>query len=93
MKRQIIKADGSVVNYSPASSAHYELKELQNIVGGYIQIIELGNGWQMVIAEEGKLKGMPYNAIATDLAQEHEAIFENDYIVGDVLICMEGDIL
>lgn len=93
MKRQIIKADGTTVNYQPKAGAHYELDELQDIVGGYIQIISLHDGRQMVINDEGKLQALPYNSIATDIAHEAEAIFPNDFIVGDVLICKEGDIL
>jgi len=93
MKRQIIKADGETINYAPKSGAHYELEELQGIVGGYIQAIDLHDGRFMVCNEEGKLNGLAYNSMATDIAHEAGAIFENDFIVGDVLICKEGDIL
>jgi hypothetical protein len=33
------------------------------------------------------------NSLANDIALEQGAIFANDFIVGDVLICREGDIL
>lgn len=93
MKRQIIKADGTAINYSPKAGAHYDLEELNQIVGGCIQIISLHDGRLMVINDEGKLMALPFNQSATDIALEQDAIFENDFIVGDVLICREGDIL
>ena len=91
MNRTIIKADGTTANYSPRSGGHYELDELQSIVGGYIQIISLHDGRLMVINDEGKLLAL--HSLATDIALEQGAIFANDFIVGDVLICREGDIL
>lgn len=93
MNRTIIKEDGTTVNYSPRSGGHYELDELQSIVGGYIQIISLHDGRLMVINDEGKQLALPMNSLATDIALEQGAIFANDFIVGDVLICREGDIL
>lgn len=93
MKRQIIKTGGEVINYAPQAGTHYELEELQNIVGGDIQIISLHDGRQIVLNEDGKLNALPYNSLATDIAHEAHAIFDSDYIVGDILICKEGDIL
>lgn len=93
MKRQIIKTNGEVIGYTPKLGAHYELEELQDIVGGFIEIICLGKNKIMVVAEEGKLKGMCINEKATDIAHEASAIFDDDYIVGDVLICRRDDIL
>ena len=43
------------------------LKELQKMVGGYIEIVHLANGDQMIIDEEGKLKEKPVNMEATEL--------------------------
>lgn len=93
MERQIIKTDGTTINYSPKAGAHYELEELQEIVGGFIEIISLHDGRMMVINEEGKLNGLPYNDLATDIAHDANAIYDDDFVVGDILICKEGDIL
>ena len=62
------------------------LKEMQAFVGGYIQPIMLGDDMMMIIDEEGKMKGKAENVTATDLAHEHNAIFETDYIAGDVMV-------
>jgi hypothetical protein len=50
------------------------------------QIIVLTDGTFMVIDEDGKLKNLPINVVATDIAQESNSIYPSDYIVGDVLV-------
>lgn len=66
------------------------MEELQAIVGGLIELIYLPNNELMVINEEGKIDGLPYNENATKLCS---IVFREagcfDFIVGDVLICKE----
>lgn len=65
------------------------LKQLQEIVGGYIEIIRVifnGKQCQMIINEEGKLINLPLNLQATKILQ---ASAPNDYIVGTAVI-LEG---
>ena len=62
------------------------LEEMQKFVGGYIEVLHISKELTMVIDEEGKLNDKPINQEATNIAHEHEAIFEMDYIAGDVLI-------
>lgn len=53
-----------------------ELHEMQEIVGGYLEVIGLFDGIFCVLNEEGKLIGLPANfALAYDV------------IVGDVFFC------
>lgn len=37
------------------------LKPLQDLVGGYIEAVTLGEDWTILCNEEGRLMGMPYN--------------------------------
>lgn len=61
------------------------LEQLQKLVGGYIQIIELDAHRQMIINEEGKLMGLPYNQTATDMYRK--AVGNTpDFIAGDAII-------
>lgn len=60
---------------TPANGTNFTLEEMQGIVGGYIQIINIGNGNVMVINEEGKLLNLPKNAHATIIAHQHKASF------------------
>ena len=63
------------------------LKEAQAFVGGSVQLLELSDGRQMLIDEEGKLKRKRRNMEATLMAVD--ILSERDYIVGPALI-LEG---
>lgn len=80
----LIKADGTTSTVAPAAGSTFTLDELQAFVGGWIQIIRVGSAL-MVLNEEGKLNGLPFNEAATQRA--HGFLFANDFIVGDVLVC------
>lgn len=56
-----------------------ELREMQEIVGGYIQCIPFPNNILCVLNEEGKLKNLKPNFI-----------YNSDVIVGDVFFCSAG---
>jgi len=43
------------------------LKEAQAFVGGYVEGISMPNGDYLIINEEGKLKGLPFNEEATKI--------------------------
>ncbi len=64
------------------------LKFLQNVVGGYIEMVATKDGDIMVLNEEGKLIGLEVNKKATDL-YIHGRI---DPIVGDVLIAKPEEV-
>lgn len=64
----IMYTDGTSKEVQPANGSDFQLKELQAIVDGHIEIVHLKDGRIMVIDEEGKLKDYPRNAQATKLA-------------------------
>ena len=61
------------------------LDTLYNIVDGYIEYVQINDDICMIINEEGKLKNMEYNELATRLLP-----FEN-FIVGNALIVNTKD--
>lgn len=73
-----------MVRVFPRNGSHFDLEELQQIVGGYIEALSLDNGW-MILNEDGKYQGLPYNKKATDVAAYR--LGSGDYIAGNVLIC------
>lgn len=85
---RLYKTNGEVVPIYPKSGVSFSLKELQNFVGGYIQMILLADGNCMFMDEESKLKTPPppYNQKATALAVM-AGIAPGDYILGDVVVC------
>ena len=65
-----------------------DLEEMQALVGGYIEMLRAASAdYCMVINEEGKLKNLPINEIATAMAREDFLIFPNDVVVGNVFFC------
>lgn len=73
----------------PNPGQELSLKDMQQMVGGYIEMVRLSNGKQaLIINEEGKLKGLPTNPTATLLVAD--VLREQDYIVGDAILAEIG---
>jgi hypothetical protein len=85
---KIIKFDGETIEVKPENGTDFSLEELQEIVGGYIETVPTyKRGEILVVNEEGKLLGLPFNREATVLARIY-----NDYIAGDALLCKEDEV-
>lgn len=54
------------------------LREAQAIVDGYVELVQLASGDQLLVNEEGLLRGLPLNEKASALAGR--------YIVGNAII-------
>lgn len=90
---KILYVDGTSKTIKPKNGSNFELEELQNIVEGTIEIINLHDSDDiLVINEVGKLVGLHKNYEATELAVKHESIFPSDYIVGTVLLCKSEEV-
>jgi hypothetical protein len=82
VKGTVYKSNGKIEDKS-FSKKNITLKEMQEVVGGYIEFLYLKDNLVMVVNEEGKMVGLPFNARATQLIKENNI---NDIIVGDVLV-------
>lgn len=87
---KLIKTDGTIKDVKPENGKFYTLKEMQDYVDGYIQVIDLGRSGCMIVDEEGKIRGKAVNVEATKKAIKH--LMFGDFIVGDVLICRKGEV-
>jgi uncharacterized protein DUF3846 len=65
----ILYANGEIKEVSPVNGTDFQLKEVQAIVGGYVEVVYLKDGRIMIVNEEGKLDGLPCNEQATKLAE------------------------
>lgn len=74
----IIHSDGTI-----SKLADNKLKTMQNAVGGYIEVVQLDAENLMVCNEEGIIRDLPYNTIASYL--------HNSAIFGDVIIMRESE--
>lgn len=83
----LIKTTGVEETFTP-SGPKFTLLELQALVGGNIEGLQLNHGWWMFIDEEGKLKSKPLNPKATAYADFHGSmiLLARDCIVGDAVL-------
>ena len=89
----LIKTDITYTDVQPKNGKKFTLKELQEYVGGYIELITLPKTKEyMVINEEGKIHELPENGFATAIAQDQNAIMPTDYIAGNALIIKQNEI-
>ena len=65
------------------------LEKLQGMVGGFIEVIPMGDR-QLIVNEEGKPFGLKVNPEATRWAQREGAISVDDWIAGNAVI-LEGE--
>ena len=93
IKALMINSDGS--NY--VSSKQWDLKEIQEVVGGFIEAVSFGdNPYFAYINEEGKLIDLEENKIATEIWYDSgQRIILGDYLAGNVIFFglsdLEGD--
>lgn len=81
----LIAIDGTETEVHPANGS-FTLEEMQGCVGGYVQLITLPDGRCLLMDEDGKAKGLPWNLKAT-LYGRKAGIAPDDYMVGPVLLC------
>lgn len=86
----VIKTDNTIDVLHPKNNKVFTLEELKSVVGGYIEIVPLNEGYSMVINEDGKLLNLPINVVATRVYRASRNIY--DIIVGNVLICNNKEI-
>jgi hypothetical protein len=80
MTALFIKAGGETTNITPENGTFFTLKELQNYVGGYIELLLTNDERTMIVNEEGRLKNLKVN-------EEASKLIESVIIVGDVVLC------
>jgi len=88
-KALVLQADGKARRVKPANGKTFQLHEAQSLVGGFIEVVHLGESTIMVVNEEGKITGLPINVAATEILRaywEARNYHTNDYIAGDAVL-------
>ena len=68
------------------------LKEIQKMVGGYLEFVWDNGVVQVICNEEGKLQGLPINREATEIWAE--LLFEGgNSIISRMSDCLVGDVV
>ena len=82
---KIIYVDKEAEDYTPKNGRTFELEEMQEIVGGYVEPIRLNDGRMIIVDEDGKSKDKAVNIPATNILRRDH--FTTDYIVGTAIVC------
>ena len=82
---KIIYTDKEAEDYTPKNGKTFELTEMQEIIGGYIEPIRLNDGRMIIVDEEGKSKDKAVNIPATNIMRRDH--YTTDYIVGTAIVC------
>ena len=82
----MILPNGEVDSISLPEDEQARLRQLQDWVGGYIEVVALPGERHMVINENGKDGPHMINNTATAIAHEAQAIMPSDYIAGVAII-------
>jgi hypothetical protein len=93
---QWITTDGKIDTTTPVlKTAELQLKQLQQFVGGYIELVYMNDGSVFVINEEGMLMGLPANREATRLLRltGTNVLMANGYLQGPALYLTEAEYL
>jgi hypothetical protein len=86
----VLHVDGTRTTVVPQTPPSFTLQEMQALVGGYLEVVALGRGRFLLLNEEGKLQGLPYNARATERARRF--LFAGDYIAGTAVVVTEQEL-
>lgn len=73
----LLKPDGTSQIFLPSKGGKFSLKELQDLVGGYIERVRLPGSMVLIVDEEGIPKGLPFNQLATDATHGQHEIYGN----------------
>ena len=82
---KIIYTDKEAEDYTPKNGKTFELTEMQEIVGGYVEPIRLNDGRMIIVDEDGKSKDKAVNIPATNILRRDH--YTTDYIVGTAIVC------
>lgn len=93
---KLFRTNGVVEVVSPKNGSKFTAKELQGLVGGWLEAVGVFNNSVFAICdEEGKLKNKPLNPLATIFARNlymMEGLQFRDHLVGDVIFVSKDEI-
>jgi hypothetical protein len=85
----LIKTSGEKLEVKPANGESFSLKEVQEYVGGYVEMFRV-SGKKYLFNEEGLLHDLPSNVKATE-ELEKDCKQAVQTLVGNVLILEESE--
>lgn len=80
MDTLILRQDSS---WKLVNEEDLDLDNLQKAVGGYIELVNVNESMNLFCNEEGKVKNLPINIVATNFVKTQKHF--NDVLCGDVV--------
>lgn len=77
--------NGDFQETQPKNGSTFELEELQEVVGGYIELVRLNDGRIIIVNEDGLSLNLPVNIEATNILRRDHSTTQ--YIVGNAIVC------
>jgi hypothetical protein len=84
MRKAVVMGTDESVTVVDLDGPDGTLKVLQTAVDGWVQVVDLTSTMSIWVNEEGKLNGLPYNKIATDIFQRRFGAV--DVMVGNAVL-------
>lgn len=85
----LYKTNGAKIYVAPKNKKKFTLRELQDLVGGFVSQFKAGSGHVLVVNEDGRLLDLQHNRKASELVKQ----FGYVPIVGDAVYCTEEEAL
>lgn len=82
----LFKTDGTIINITPDNGKKFKLQEAQELVGGLVQLVDLGHREMLICNEEGIILGLPHNANASKKLKEAYGGYAQE-LYGDIILC------
>lgn len=71
----------------PKNGSDFQLEEVWDLIGGYVQVVQLHGGNIMLVDEDGFMKQLPFNREATVWLVGHCDFQNLIAVVGTALVC------
>jgi hypothetical protein len=86
MRQAVIIRTTGLTELVNLDEAKDQLKFMQEVVGGWIEAVDVQDNMTLWCNEEGKLMGLDPNYVAVSKTSAHEVLMPGDIIAGDVII-------
>ena len=92
---KLFRTDGKVKEITPKNGTDFQLEELYEALDcGCIDVIRIpGTSDIVIIDDEGKFSEKGINERLTYRLRYKGAIFSDDFIVGDAIVCDDSELL
>lgn len=94
----LIKPDGTKTEVRPKNGKDFTIAELYTLIEcTTVEVLYMAEGKSMWIDEEGKFKNPLHNLVAEMILRDSlhkigRAMIPGDYLVGNALVCDEGEV-